>query len=220
MRLQGEGNADVINLYTETEKIGALQKQAIVRLEKLFKTVLRREAFWEQAASWIITRLDQWKLQERMPTDCSIPDVLSVETDSTLPEEEAWQESIVMSACAFYTASEWLRSLDLSGFSVEDVEKLLGIRPTDACVTNPTLFEGRELERVATGYPILTGAQALINNQWEDGEYPYWKSWLETASFSTTLFVRVQQTSNLSWFQAKQHGRLFSSLAQKQPMFY
>lgn len=175
MRLQGEGNADVINLYTETEKIGALQKQAIVRLEKLFKAVLKREAFWEQAANWIITRLDQWKLQKRMPTDCSIPGVLSVETDSTLPEEEAWQESIVMSACAFYTASEWLRSLDLSGFSVEDVEKLLGIRPTDACVTDPALFEGRELERVATGYPILTGAQALINNQWEDGEYPYWK---------------------------------------------
>jgi hypothetical protein len=34
MRLQGEGNADVINLYSETEKIGGLQKQAIARLEK------------------------------------------------------------------------------------------------------------------------------------------------------------------------------------------
>ena len=175
MRLQGEGNADIINLYSETEKIGALQKQAIARLEKLFKAVLKNEAFWEQTASWILTRLDQWKSQRRMPADCSIPGILSVETDSTLPEEEAWQESIVMSACAFYTAGEWLRNLDLSGFSVEDVEKLLGIRSTDSSVTDPVLFAGRELERVATGYPILTGAQALINSQWEDGEYPYWK---------------------------------------------
>lgn len=175
MRLQGEGNADVINLYSETEKIGALQKQAIARLEKLFKALLKQQAFWEQAANWILTRLEQWKLQERMPADCSISGVLSVETDPALPEEEAWQESIVISACAFYTANEWLRSLDLSGFSVEDVEKLLGIRPIESFITDPVLFEGRELERVATGYPILTGAQALINSQWEDGEYPYWK---------------------------------------------
>lgn len=175
MRLQGEGNADVINLYSETEKIGALQKQAIARLEKLFKSVLKKKAFWEQTAIWVLTRLDQWTLQGRMPADCSIPGVLSVETDSTLSEEEAWQESIVISACAFHTASEWLRNLDLSGFSVDDVEKLLGIRSMDSFVTDPALFEGRELERVATGYPILTGAQALINSQWEDGEYPYWK---------------------------------------------
>lgn len=175
MRLQGEGNADIINLYSETEKIGALQKQAIARLEKLFKSVLKKKAFWEQTAIWVLTRLDQWTLQGRMPTDCSISGVLSVETDSTLSEEEAWQESIVISACAFYTASEWLRNLDLSGFSVDDVEKLLGIRSMDSFVTDPALFEGRELERVATGYPILTGAQALINSQWEDGEYPYWQ---------------------------------------------
>jgi hypothetical protein len=175
MRLQGEGNADVINLYSETEKIGALQKQAIARLEKLFKSVLKKNAFWEQTAIWVLTRLDQWTLQARMPTDCSISGVLSIETDSALSEEEAWQESIVISACAFYTASDWLRNLDLSGFSVDDVEKLLGIRSMDSFVTDPALFEGREVERVATGYPILTGAQALINSQWEDGEYPYWK---------------------------------------------
>ncbi len=175
MRLQGEADADVISLYSETEKIGALQKQAIARLEKLFKAVLKKEIFWEQAASWILTRLDQWKSQGRMPTDCSIPGVLSGETDPALPEEEAWRESIAISACAFYTASEWLRSLDLSGFSVEDIEKLLGIRAAASFVADSALFEGRELERVATGYPILTGAQALINSQWEDGEYPYWK---------------------------------------------
>jgi hypothetical protein len=170
-----KADSDLINLYNETEKIGALQKQAIARLEKLFKAVLKEEAFWEQSASWILTHLDEWDAEGRMPADCSIPGMLSVEMDSNLPEEEAWRESIVSSACAFYTASEWLSHLDLSGFSVEDVEKLLGIRPVDRSATDPALFQGREIERVATGYPILTGAQALINSQWEDGEYPYWR---------------------------------------------
>ncbi len=170
-----KGDADVINLYSETEKIGALQKQAIARLEKLFKPVLKQATFWQQSAEWILSRLEQWRLEGRMPVDCSIPGVLSVEADSALPEEEAWRESIIISACAFYTASEWLRNLDLSGFSVEDVEKLLGIRSTDTFMPDPALFQGRDIERVATGYPILTGAQALINSQWEDGEYPYWR---------------------------------------------
>ncbi|NDJ18565.1 helix-turn-helix domain-containing protein [Myxacorys almedinensis] len=175
LRSQVRGDSELINLYNETEKIGALQKEAIARLEKLFKSVLKQAPFWKQTAYWITTRLDQWALEARMPADCSIPGVLSVEADPALPEEEAWQESIVISACAFYTASEWLRHLDLSAFSIEDIEKLLGIRSPDALATDPALFQEREIERVATGYPILTGAQALINNQWEDGEYPYWK---------------------------------------------
>ncbi|MBD1865370.1 MULTISPECIES: helix-turn-helix transcriptional regulator [Trichocoleus] len=174
-RSKSKGTSDLINLYNETEKIGALQKPAIARLEKLFRAILKQEEFWSQRANWILTRLEQWKVDRRMPVDCSIPGMLSVEADPTLPEEEAWQESIVISACAFYTASEWLGNLDLSGFSVDEVEKLLGIRSTDEFVADPALFQGREIEQVATGYPILTGAQALINNQWEDGEYPYWK---------------------------------------------
>jgi hypothetical protein len=169
------GNADVINLYSETEKIGALQKQSIARLAKLFKGVTRKQEFWQETAIWILDRLNRWKLEQRIPADCSVPGLLSLDADPTLPEEDAWHESIVVSACAFHTASEWLRNLDLSAFSVEDVEQLLGIRASNSFVADPSLFQGREIERVATGYPILTGAQALINCQWEDGEYPYWR---------------------------------------------
>lgn len=168
-------NADVINLYSETEKIGALQKQSIARLAKLFKGVTRKQEFWQETAIWILDRLNRWNLEQRIPADCSIPGLLSLDADPTLPEEDAWHESIVVSACAFHTASEWLRNLDLSAFSVEDVEQLLGIRASNSFVADPSLFQGREIERVATGYPILTGAQALINCQWEDGEYPYWR---------------------------------------------
>lgn len=198
MRSPMESSSEVINLYSETEKIGALQKQAIARLEKLFKAVLKKQVFWEQTANWVLTRLDQWKLKGRMPSDCSIPGILSVETDAALPEEEAWQESIVISACAFYTASEWLKSLDLSGFSIEDVEKLLGIRSTDSFITDPGLFQDRDIERMATGYPILTGAQALINSQWEDGEYPHWKKLVGDGFIQHNI---VRQSSSSQQFE-------------------
>lgn len=166
----------VVNLYSETEKAGALQKRAIARLTKLFRGLLKEGTVWQQSAQWIIERLAQWHQDGKMPADCSIPGLLAVDADPSLPEEDAWRESIVISACAFYTASEWLRYLDLSSFSTQDIEKLLGIGEMDAFTADPPLFEGdREIEKVATGYPILTGAQALINNQWEDGEYPYWR---------------------------------------------
>ena len=130
MRCKNKSSTDLINLYNETEKIGALEKPAIARLEKLFRTVLRQEEFWTQKASWILTRLEQWNLEGRMPVECSIPGMLSIEVDPALGEEEAWQEAMVVSACGFYTAGEWLGSLDLSGFSAEEIEKLLGIRPS------------------------------------------------------------------------------------------
>ncbi|MBF2003272.1 MAG: helix-turn-helix transcriptional regulator [Synechococcales cyanobacterium M58_A2018_015] len=167
-------NLGLIDPYHETSKIGALQKQAIARLEKLFRGILRKDLFWQQTAMWIVTRLEQWQQEGRMPLDCSIPGVLSASPDPELPEETAWRESVVLSACAFYTASEWLSHLDLASLSAEELEELLGIRSREQTAA-PALFQNREFEKVATGYPILTGAQALINRQWEDDEYPYWR---------------------------------------------
>ncbi|WAL60540.1 helix-turn-helix domain-containing protein [Thermocoleostomius sinensis] len=177
-RGKATGSSGFVTVYSETETLGRLQKQSIAELERLFRPVVKQEVFWTQAANWIQTRLQQWDTDGRMPSDCSIPDLLSVGMDAasaSVSADAAWQESIVISACAFHTASDWLQQLDLSGFSLEDLEKLVGIRSHPPSIAEPALFENREFERVATGYPILTGAQALINNQWEDGEYPYWK---------------------------------------------
>jgi DNA-binding transcriptional regulator YiaG len=159
--------ADVINLYGETEKIGALQKQTMLRLERRFRSILKTDEFWEQTATWILVRLEQWRQEKLMPSDCSVVGVLALESGADLTDSDEWRESLVIGACAFHTASQWLRHLDLSGHSAAEIDKLLGIK-SDAAST-------REVERVATGYPILTGAQALINSQWEDGEYPYWE---------------------------------------------
>lgn len=170
-----KSDADVINLYGETEKVGALQKQAMSRLERRFRSVLKTDTFWEQTATWILIRLAQWHQEGLMPPDCSAVGMLSSESGADLTDSDEWRESLVMSACAFYTAGQWLRHLDLSGHSPVEIDKLLGIKSVDAAATREPLFQDAEVERVATGYPILTGAQALINSQWEDGEYPHWK---------------------------------------------
>jgi DNA-binding transcriptional regulator YiaG len=166
--------ADVINLYGETEKIGALQKQTMLRLERRFRSILKTDEFWEQTATWILVRLEQWRQEKLMPSDCSVVGVLALESGADLTDSDEWRESLVIGACAFHTASQWLRHLDLSGHSAAEIDKLLGIK-SDAASTREPLFQDTEVERVATGYPILTGAQALINSQWEDGEYPYWE---------------------------------------------
>ncbi|MDX2242380.1 MAG: helix-turn-helix transcriptional regulator [Leptolyngbyaceae cyanobacterium bins.302] len=166
---------DVINLYGETEKIGALEKQTMLRLERRFRPILKTDEFWEQAATWILIRLDQWQREKLMPSDCSVVGVFSLDSGADLIDSDGWRESLVISACAFHTASQWLRYLDLTSHSVDEIDKLLGLSSNDTSVTREPLFQDTDVERVATGYPILTGAQALINSQWEDGEYPYWK---------------------------------------------
>ena len=170
-----ENDTGVVNLYGETEKIGALHKQTMLRLERRFRSVLKTDDFWNQTATWILVRLDQWNREGLMPADCSVVGMLSLESGGDLTDGDEWRELIVTSACAFHTASQWLRHLDLSGYSAAEIDKLLGVKSVDVATTREPLFQDSEVERVATGYPILTGAQALINSQWEDGEYPYWK---------------------------------------------
>jgi hypothetical protein len=38
---------DLVQLYQETERVGALQKKSIIKLEKLFKDELKKDAFWQ-----------------------------------------------------------------------------------------------------------------------------------------------------------------------------
>ncbi|HEY9752624.1 MAG TPA: helix-turn-helix transcriptional regulator [Coleofasciculaceae cyanobacterium] len=177
---RSQSSQDLVQIYQETERLGALQKKSITRLEKLFKEVLKKEIFWQQSAQWIVTRLDAWEADNHPPQECSIPGILSVNLDASQPEDLTWRESLVMGACAFYIASDLVRQLQITHYSVEELEALLGIREgvsqkTKNLKTSPPLFHGKEFEKVATGYPILTGAQALINSQWQDGQYPYWR---------------------------------------------
>lgn len=170
-----KNGAEVINIYDEAEKIGALQKQTLSRLERRFRSVLKTEKFWEQSATWILFCVDQWQREGAMPPDCSVVGMLSLESTIHLTDSNEWRESLAISACAYHTASQWLRHLNLSEHSAAELDKLLGVKTVEAAVIREPLFQDTEIECVATGYPILTGAQALINSQWEDGEYPHWK---------------------------------------------
>ncbi len=167
-----EEDKDVVNLYGETEKIGALDKRSIQRLERRFRSVLKTDEFWHQTATWILVRLDQWQQESQIPSELG---VLSIKSERSMTDSDEWRESLVTSTCAWHTASQWLRHLNLPTYGASEIDKLLGIETIDSEDTREPLFQDAEIERIATGYPILTGAQALINSQWEDGEYPYWK---------------------------------------------
>jgi DNA-binding transcriptional regulator YiaG len=165
--------AELTGLHSETQNV--LEKQTLSRLERRFRSVLKTDTFWFQTATWILTRLKQWQQEGTIPPDCSMVGLLSLETSADLINGDNLRESSVISACAFHTASQWLRHLDLSEHSAAEIDKLLGIKSANDSVIREPLFQDTEVERIATGYPILTGAQALINSQWEDGgEYPYW----------------------------------------------
>jgi hypothetical protein len=163
------------NLYGEIEKMSLLEKQTMSRLERRFRSVLKTDTFWEQTAAWILTRLEQWQQEGTIPPDCSMLGLLSLETSAGLIDSADSRESLVTIACAFHTASQWLRHLDLSEHSAAEIDKLLGIKSDSDTAIREPLFQEEEVECIATGYPILTEAQALINSQWEDsGGYPHW----------------------------------------------
>lgn len=211
----------MINLYGETEKIGALQKQTIGRLERRFRSVLKTDEFWEQTATWILMRLEQWRQEGLMPSDCAVVGMLSLESGADLADNDEWRESLVISACAFYTASQWLRHLDLSGHSAAEIDKLLGVKSDETAATREPLFQDTEVERVATGYPILTGAQALINSQWKDGEYPYWEKLVGEGFIQHQIVRQTPSSQQIELVPGKAAWeKLFNSLALKLPMSF
>jgi hypothetical protein len=153
----------------------AVQKVMLTRLEKLFKSIVKQDSFWEQAAFWMVRQSERWESNQDLPPEYVVSDVLVPRSQVDSTQEKAWRNSVLMNACAHHTATQWLIQLDLPSLSPEEMEKLLGTRRGDPAAMPQLFQEDQDLQKVATGYPILTGAQALINSQWEDDEYPYWR---------------------------------------------
>jgi hypothetical protein len=167
--------ADLLKTSAPEQEYPAVQKMMLTRLEKLFKSIVKQDSFWEQAAFWMIRQAERWENDQDLPPECVVPEVLISQTQINFPQEKAWRDSVLMNACAYHTATQWLAQLDLPNLSPAEIEKLLGMRKGKTPAAMPQLFQDQDLQKVATGYPILTGAQALINSQWEDDEYPYWR---------------------------------------------
>ncbi len=163
---------DLFTLYHHTEKIGALKSKILNKLERSFKAVLQTDGFWEEAAIWILSKLNDWEKAQQIPAECAIAGLLSTQIEPETPTT-TWMEARTLSAYAYHAAGQLVAELDLTHQPLESLEKLLGIEKQP--IQNSPLFQGKNFEKVATGYPIITGAQALINSQWKDGEYPYWR---------------------------------------------
>ncbi len=166
---------ELAEVYADAEKLGILNTAVVNQLQQEFRPYLSQPDLWQEMATWVLTRLDSWQKNGELPSDCLVPGALSIAPDPTLPEAQALREALVLSACAFYQVSELLDQVQIHKRSLAELEHLLGLDTQHTSSTKPPLFQHGEFEKIATGYPILTGAQALINSQWQDGDYPYWR---------------------------------------------
>jgi hypothetical protein len=167
------GDPDLYSLYRNTEKIGALRRKILNKLERSLKPSLASDIFWEDTAIWILTTLNDWERDQKIPEACAIAGLLSTQSEPETASNTDWMEARTISAYAYQASDHLVTTLAIATMPLESLEKLLGIEKQP--IKNTGLFNSKNFEKVATGYPIITGAQALINNQWKDGEYPYWR---------------------------------------------
>jgi hypothetical protein len=98
-------------------------REAELNIENFLKEVFQEQTFWEQKAAWILKKLDKWKAGLNPE---AIPIVFN-----RIPEAQTGmlnKETYIIYLCAFYTATEFLKQLDLPSFSLTDLEILLGLR--------------------------------------------------------------------------------------------
>lgn len=194
-------DSDLYRLYRHTEKIGALKRKILTQLERRLKPTLHSDVFWEDAAIWILAKLNDWEKDQKIPADCAIAGLLSLPMAPENPQDSAWMESRVISAYAYHTAGTLVETLAIATLSLEELEKLLGIEKQP--IKNSSLFEGSNFEKVATGYPIITGAQALINNQWKDGEYPSWRKLIGDGFIEHQIIRQNPETTRIELVPGK-----------------
>jgi hypothetical protein len=206
---------DLLSLYKKTEKLGALQPEALNKLEAVFKKNLRSGALWEEAASWLLTRLAAWAQDNQLYTDYAIPDVLAIPPDPKRPGEDSWMEARLLSILTAQIATQLLRQLDFANSSVEALENFLGVSqsPTKSSPESPPpLFNGRESEKFALGYPIDDSKQ-ISSNTWKDGDYSFWRKLVGDSFIEHQIICQNPETkwielvpSKAAWESIQQLG--------------
>jgi hypothetical protein len=192
---------DLFDLYRHTEKIGALKSKVLKQIERNLKESLSADSFWEDAAIWILAKINDWEQSHQIPPECAIAGLLSSSFDPESSSDTVWVESRIVSAYAYHAADSLAESLNHPPLTLTALEKLLGLDQPLAKTT--PLFHGKDFEKVATGYPIITGAQALINSQWKDGEYPSWRKLIGDGFIEHQIIRQNPETTRIELVPGK-----------------
>lgn len=194
-------NLDLYSLHRHTEKIGALKRRILNKLERHFRLPFSQDGFWEDAAIWILAKLNDWEKDQVIPEEFAIAGLLSTQSETETTNGNAWMEVRALSAYAYHISAKLIEPLSITTLPLETLEKLLGIEKQP--IKNTGLFNGKNFEKVATGYPIITGAQALINSHWKDGEYPYWRKLIGDGFIEHQIIRQNPETTRIELVPGK-----------------
>lgn len=163
---------DVLDFDPDLEGIGVAEQRILTQLEHLIQALLKLDAFWEEAAIWILTRLDLWEKDQQAPD----PTFLAAWLDgrAIAPESSTfgWVDARLMSACALQVTQNLLIHLDIKHNNIDYLHHI--VHSKELFEDLSILFKNQTIQNV-NDYPIITGAQALINHQWKGNDHPYWR---------------------------------------------
>lgn len=186
---------DLLHLYQNTDTLHALEPENLSKLELSFKKALRSTALWEKSAIWFLTQLDTWEHHQEIEGEAAIPDVLSILPDPKKPGEESWLEARLLSLLAAQVAHQLLTPLDLTNYSIVELEALLGVeQPATKVLPHRHLSLGSS----STVSPSLSA-----NREWQVPELLAWRSWIGDSFIEHQIFDHSPETQRLELVPGK-----------------
>jgi hypothetical protein len=198
-------DVDISILYHHTKKIGALKRKVLVQIERKLKPALEADSLWEDAAIWILARLNASEKHQGKSPDCELEYEI-IDLLSTLNETDTFNsaiplESRTINAYAYHITDHLSKTLHINRLSLEELEKLLGIEKRP--IRSSTLLKRKESEKVNNSYSTIVDTQAIPNNQWRNGEYPGWKDFIDNSFINHQIISQHPETARIELIPGK-----------------
>lgn len=194
---------DLLPLYQNTTTLHALEPENLSRLELSFKKSLRSTALWEKSAIWFLAQLDTWEERRELEGETAIPEALSILPDPKKPGEESWLEARLLSLLAAQVAHQLLTPLDLTNYSIAELEALLGVEQP---ATKALPHRRSSLANSAT-----VGAPP-VSREWQAPELLAWRSWIGDSFIEHQILEQSPETQRLELIPGKAAWEILQQL--------
>ncbi|MBD1944549.1 helix-turn-helix transcriptional regulator [Coleofasciculus sp. FACHB-712] len=157
---------------------------ATANIEKLLEEYFIDKDFWTQKAEWILSRIDAWVKGNKNPEESK----LIFRLQRGILKKDSTPEDRLIAVCAIATSREFIQKFRILELSLEELEKLLGIKAPGnlTLVPEPRLYQNCDFEAFPTSAPYSTWFRVA----------PYPHKWQEkgihSKSFSKGRLVKIQ----------------------------
>ncbi|MGI0489784.1 helix-turn-helix domain-containing protein [Pantanalinema rosaneae CENA516] len=186
---------DLLHLYQNTNTLHALEPDNLANLELTFKKALRSTALWEKSAIWFLTQLDAWDDRREIEGEAALLEVLSILPDPKKPGEESWLEARLLSLLAAQVAHQLLTPLDLTNYSIAELEALLGVEQP------ATKVLPHRRSDVTSGATV--GSVSPVQREWQAPELLAWRSWIGDSFIEHQILEHSPETQRLELIPGK-----------------